>query len=488
MNAIHEIEESRDADAIHCNPRPRVRWRRLLLASTAALSMGVQDVAWATCSDGTTFPQNGYVLGSSNIPPGANPNWSGGTFTGTVGSLFVPDNSTNEFNDPTQPLTGGGHNWVFDQGSTLCKETDIGGAGAVSTSWSIPPNTPTKCVVLPIIKGGRVTNLGDIPGQGDVITPTCDPTKLSTTGPNPANTSFNQLGCAISRGAPTTSQTATSWLFVAGIKGGLFSVRLDNVIGPVKGGDAGKTSGIIDYYSAIPEGQKLTNASVSPDGQFAIATSNKRAQPIYACLNPLGDAGLPSQPINPNFFVPPAGTVQCMSVGNNNLQTDLVTEFGPDLQPYFGGQRVVNSFDAQPGGTSRAAWPNCIWQNNGSISIADAFNFKRANGCGNAASNFGFTSALVTQPSGLIRHTAKNGDLYMYSGPVGGTMVQFKLRVDPISGLTSYNFRTYVTGLSLNTGLGVADDLQSVMIYTDPSAIGLSGQEVIVKLPICEDM
>ena len=33
----------------------RLHWRRALLATTAALSLG-QNAAWATCLDGTTFP------------------------------------------------------------------------------------------------------------------------------------------------------------------------------------------------------------------------------------------------------------------------------------------------------------------------------------------------------------------------------------------------------------------------------------------------
>jgi hypothetical protein len=39
----------------------------------------------------------------------------------------------------------------------------------------------------------------------------------------------------------------------------------------------------------------------------------------------------------------------------------------------------------------------------------------------------------------------------------------------------------------LITGLGVADDLGSLMVYTDPSAVGTLGQEVIAKMPLCED-
>jgi hypothetical protein len=484
MNETHAMT----LDTLSESRRPPARWRNVLLASTAALCMGVQDAAWAVCPDGVTVvPQSGFVMGS--LPPGANPNWSPNVFTATAGSVFIPDNSVNENNDLSQPLTGGGHTWAFDQGSTLCKQTDIGPGGAIATGWSIPPNTATKCVVLPIIKNGRVTNLGDIPGQGDVITPTCNPALLSTVGaPNPANTFFNQLGCSISHGVANNSHTATSWMFVAGIKGGLFSVRLDNVSQQKVGGEAGKAAGIIDYFYAITEGSKLTNASVSPDGQFAIVTSIRRAQPVWACLNPLGDPGDLTKPINPNFFVPPASTEKCMVIGNNNLAVDLATEFGPDLQPYFGGQRIVNSFDSQPGGISNAAWPNCIWKNNGSTSLADAFAHNRQGGCGNALSNFGFASALVTQPAALIRHTAPNGDLYMYTGPLGGTIDQFKLTIDPNSGLTNYAFRTYVTGTSLNTGLGIAEDQKSLMVYTDPSAVGLAGQDVIVKLPLCEDM
>jgi hypothetical protein len=76
----------------------------------------------------------------------------------------------------------------------------------------------------------------------------------------------------------------------------------------------------------------------------------------------------------------------------------------------------------------------------------------------------------------------------MYTGPLGGTVAQFKLTVDPISGLTQYAFRTILTGISLTTGLGVADDLQSLMVYTDPSTVGLAGQGVVTKIPLCEDM
>ncbi len=464
-----------------------------LAAAAAAAIVGLAPgLAAAVCADGSTLPAGGYVVGSPQLPTASN--WSPGIFTGTAGSIFVPDTSVNEHNNPAEPLTNGGHDWVFDQGSTLCKEFFTGPANAQPTGWAIPPNTPTDCVVLPVIKGGVVQNLGDIPYQGETVTPTCNPALLGTT----ANTYFNQLGCSISHGAATDAAHATTYLFVAGIKGGLFSIPLNNVRTPVVGGTAGKTVGPQNYYSAIPEGQKLTNAAVSPDGQFAMVTSIRRAQYVYACLNPLGDPGQRDPvtglfpPINPNFFVPPASTVKCMQIGNNNLAVDLTTAFGPDNQPYFGGQRIVNSFDSVPGSSALnpvpTAWPNCIWQNNGSLSLADAFAHNRTNGCGNAQPNFGFGSALVTQPQALISHVAPNGDMYMYTGPLGGTIVQFKLTVDPISGFTNYAFRTYLTGISLNTGLGTEDGLKSLMVFSDPSALGLAGQEVITKLPLCEDM
>jgi hypothetical protein len=120
--------------------------------------------------------------------------------------------------------------------------------------------------------------------------------------------------------------------------------------------------------------------------------------------------------------------------------------------------------------------------------LTTVFNGHSANHCGPAQSNFGFRSALVTQPSALISHVGTGGGIYMYTGPLGGTVNQFKLTVDPFSGLTNYQFRTYLTGISLNSGLGVAEDLKSLMVFTDPSAVGAAGHGVVTKLPLCEDM
>jgi hypothetical protein len=457
------------------------KYLRQITALAVASTFLNQNFAWALCSDGTKFPAGGYVIGQAPVQD-AN-NFSPFTFTGAAGSLFIPDNSTCEHNDcAKEPLTGGGHNWVFDQGSTLCKVTDTGPPGRVATAWSIPANNGTDCVILPVIRAGRFTNLGDLPYQGDAVTPTCDPSLLA---PNPANTYFNQLGCSISHGVATTAQDATTFLFVAGLKGGLFNIPLENLGPVVVGGNAGKGVSGLNYYSDIPEGRKLTNAAISKDGQVVIATSSRRLQPIFACLNPLGDPGDPSHPINPNFFVPPASKVNCMVIGNNGLVVDLTTAFGPDNQPYFGGQRVVQTFNSRPGSSARnpapTAWPRCIAP--AGLTIAQAFAGHNSGHCGSAQPNGAFTAALITQPQAIISH----GN-YIYAGPLGGTLVQFKVSVDPISGFSEYAFRTYVTGLSIVTGLGVAEDLESLIVMGDPTALGLAAQERMTKLPLCEDM
>ena len=192
--------------------RSRLHWRRALLATTAALSLG-QNAAWATCLDGSSFPPGGYQIGVAPVAVAAN--WSPNVFTATEGSYFIPDSSTND--QVTGAPTGGGHNWAFDQGSTLCKDGDAGSATG-TTGWILPPNTSTDCVVLPVIKNGRVTNLGDIPFQGSVVTPVCDPTKLSTAlGSNPLNTYANQLGCSIAAfnngGVPVSNTAAKATSF-----------------------------------------------------------------------------------------------------------------------------------------------------------------------------------------------------------------------------------------------------------------------------------
>jgi hypothetical protein len=496
------------------NTQRRLHWRRALLATTAALSLG-QNAAWAVCLDGSTFPPGGYQIGVAPVAVAAN--WSPNVFTATEGSYFIPDISTND--QTTGAPTGGGHNWAFDQGSTLCKDGDAGSA-AGTTGWILPPNTSQDCIVLPIIKNAKVTNLGDVPFQGSVVTPVCDVTKLSgfalsptvtTPSPNPANTYANQLGCSIAAfnnggvAVTTDAAHATSFMFVAGIKGGLFNYQLTN------NGPIGKTVGAFSYYRDIPEGLKLMSGQVSADGQYVFAVSNRRSsQQIWACIDPLGNPGDPAKPLNPGFFVPDASTVFCGGIGNSGLATNLATHFGPDNQPYFGGQRVINTFLNTPGGAQGGTWPQCIHFGGGAPNVSgfalhdailadlssstyqhpgpNGFQVANtANKCGTATANAGFTSALITQPSSIVSHVAADGTGYMYTGPLGGLVIQAHLGTDFV-GRTTYKTRTYLSGISLSTGLGVADDLKSLMVMTDPSAIGLAGQEAITKTPLCEDM
>src|SRR5215831_15424312 len=264
---------------------------RRVAAIVTAFTFLCQNFAWAVCADGSTFPPGGFTIGSPAVV-----NWSAGTFTGTGGSIFVPDNSVFEHNSPGEPVTEGGHNWAFDQGATLCKAIDIGPAGGTPTGWTLPPFNLADCIILPTPGPGAP----DIPYQGEAITPSCNPALLSQPGaPNPANTRFNQLGCAISHGVATTPNAATTFVFVPVTspntslipQNGLVVVQLANVANPSIGGDAGKIVGPFDVYSDIPAGQKLTGAAVSPDGMFAIATSSRRVQSVFACLNPLGDPG-----------------------------------------------------------------------------------------------------------------------------------------------------------------------------------------------------
>jgi len=466
---------------------------RRTVALVATITLLGQNFASATCSNGQSLPAGGFVVGRDAVVANAS-NWSPGVFTGPTESIFIPDNSVFEHNNPAEPLTGGGHNWVFDQGFGLCKAIDTGPPGGTPTGWQISQD----CIVLPVVISNIITEPKDIPYQGQAITPTCNPALLSQPGaPNPTNTRLNQLGCAISHGVATTPQSAATFLFVAGSHLGLFGVPLVNVPNPVSGGDAGKTvdpsfSFVAGLYSDIPAGKNLTNAAVSPDGMFALATSIRRSQPVYACLNPLGDPGDPGQPIDPNFAIPSASQVKCMVIGNNGLQVDLTTAFGPDNQPYFGGQRTVTTFNADPGGSSPSAWPQCTFNfafpPNSTLSFMDklktVFNAHSQGHCGTAVPNVGFSGLPGIQPGALISHGS-----YMYSGGTAQPAVQFKVTVDPVTGLSQYARRTYDSGGSgFTTGLGVADDLNSFVAFTDPSGLGLAGQEVIYKMPLCEDM
>ncbi|HSV21994.1 MAG TPA: hypothetical protein VLJ17_03090, partial [Xanthobacteraceae bacterium] len=81
------------------NTRHPGKHLRQMTALAIASTFLTQNFAWAVCSDGLSFPpgQQGYV--NTLLPPSL-ANMSPNIFTGTAGSVFVPDNSTFEGNNP----------------------------------------------------------------------------------------------------------------------------------------------------------------------------------------------------------------------------------------------------------------------------------------------------------------------------------------------------------------------------------------------------
>ena len=204
---------------------------------------------------------------------------------------------------------------------------------------------------------------------------------------------------------------------------------------------------------------------------FAMATSIRRAQAVYACLNPLGDPGDPSQPINPNFFVPPASDGEVHAVGNNALADDLTTAFGPDNQPYFGGQRMVNSFGSPPGSTCQYGVA-AVHLEEQRLDVAGrclrAQSLERLRQCRAEL-------RLRVGPGHPAQRTIVRHGQYLYTGPLGGTIMQFKVTVDPVSGQTTYLSRTIFPAPARPPVLGVADDLKSLMVF-DRSVRGRPGR------------
>ena len=504
-------DTSTAAAATRPNAHPRwARRIRQVAATTTALTFVLQSFAWAACNDGTPFPAGGFTEATAT-------NWSPFTFTGTLGSAWVPDVSVNEHNNPLEPLTSGGHDWVFDQGSATCKETDVGGASGPPTVWSIPPVNLTDCVLLPVFKnvGGALVaqNFGDLPQRGATLTPTCDPTKLSGltqfdalgnpipgTGPNRANTYLNQLGCALvlmSTGQlqANTPETATTYLFTAGIKSGVFALPLTNFPVAIPGQEAGKVSGDgMIFYADLNGAQRFDSAVITPDGRYLLAGSSRTNDAVFACRNPLGDPGDPSQPLPSlqNFSISADTSfnnktgVQCMQIGQGGDGRVKGLAVGADGQPYIGGLNIMSNF---------TNFPACIAANFGgapagsTIDTAIAFAFKAnsQNHCGTATPN----KTLNTAPDGVTPIKVETQALvshgnYLYHGVKGGQIYQ--AYVDATAGVTS---QRVFAGVSGPTGIGFSEDngtaSASIMIYDDPTGLSLAAQERIYKLPICED-
>jgi hypothetical protein len=558
-------------------------------------------------------------------------------FTATAGSVFVPDNSSFENNDPTNvgtvALNGtgiqglpavavGGHNWEFDQGSTTCKATSgtfgnpptpVAAPGQAPSGWAIPPNTTTDCFVLPVAKfqtvtivtntaTGQVThststgsncqgtpgiftnagtlvtqivcsvtfsNFGVVPLTNQAIVTTCDPTLLPTQAltPVPGNTLLNQLGCSISQldlGVITArDQTiAPAYMATASIHGGLFIQRLD-VTPNFAIGDSGRTISNLIYMAdgvGIPNGTKLTNAMISPDGHFVIGTSIRRDPLVYTCNMPLGSPGrIDSPPVGLAQFAlstDVVSSVKCMNnLGTSGLSVTLSSVWGVDGQPYLGGQRTITTPGTTGGNPGNVllstAWPQCIVAGKGEpftlpaaypnpklealeasilpagtsqavidqtlynnvalldTSIQDVFNNHKGGGC-NWGPNSGFSASPVVQPQTMATYVASNGNMYMFTAGVGQPVVQTRMTQDATNS-THYNTRTYFSGENgTTTGVGVAPDMNfttvgsvntlgaptpalgatgagSLIVMVDPTGLGLASQEVMTRLPLCED-
>jgi hypothetical protein len=617
------------------------RIRRVAAVAVASTFL-TQNFALAICSDGTTFPagNQGFVYTTINNVAPSLANMSPNIWTATAGSVFIPDNTTFENNDPnnvsTVALNGsglvglpvaavGGHNWNFDQGSTTCKTTSTvttnaidathptGGAtppviaGQAPTGWNQPPNTTTDCFVLPVAKIQQITittnlstgqvghsssvgstcnipvvngvqtnpfetivggiqtditcavtfsNFGVVPVSSQALVATCVSANLSTAlAPNPANTRLNQLGCSISQvdtGLITDrDQTvAPAYMATASIMGGLFIERLEN--GPAGlPGDAGRTTADLIFMAdtvGIPLGSKLTNAIISPDGHYVAATSIRRDPRVFGCNMPLGDPGrIDLPPVDIITFATSQDTivgVKCMSqLGTSGLSVTLSNVWGPDNQPYLGGQRTITT----PGGVSNnpgsviapSAWPQCLALGKGETftlpaiypgpmattlglttpaqtydrvaqldaAIADVFKNHKQGGCQWGPSS-GLSAAPVVQPQTIAGYQASNGNMYLFSAGVGQPITQTRVTQNAV-GASQYKTRTFFSqGVGIVTGIGVAPDMNfagpgqvdtkglvpvgptnsgSLIVMNDSSGLGLAAQEVMSRLPLCED-
>ena len=511
------------------------RIRRVAAVAVASTFL-TQNFAWAVCSDGTTFPagNQGFVFSTLNAAAPHLANMSPDMFTATAGSVFIPDNSSFENNDLTNVSTVakngsgiaglpvaavGGHNWVFDQGSTTCKATSTTYfdfppiapiAGQAPAGWSIPQNTTTDCFVLPIprlVSNQLVfTGFGVVPLTSQVIIPTCDPTALATAPltPNPRNTRLNQLGCSLSQldngFFKAQDQTvAPAYLATASVQGGLFLQRLDNTPNNVVG-DSGRVITQLIVFAdtaGIPLTTPLTNAMVSPDGHYIAATSIRRDVHLYGCNMPLGDPGrIDSPPISAQQFALSQNTitsVKCMNqIGLTGLQVTVSNVWGVDNQPYLGGLRTTNptstavttagTTGGNPGSWfSPSAWPQCIAFGKGETftlpavypsqsaqfgnynavaaldaAIADVFAKHKNGGC-----QFGPNAGFSSSGQSLATYAASNGNMYMFAaGGTGQSVAQARLTIDA-TGATNYNTRNYFSNGTLGTitGVGVAPDM-----------------------------
>jgi hypothetical protein len=511
------------------------RIRRVAAVAVASTFL-TQNFAWAVCSDGTTFPagNQGFVYSTLNTVAPSLANMSPFTFTSPAGSVFIPDNSSFEHNDPTNVSTVakngsgiaglpvaavGGHNWEFDQGTTTCKATSQGSGnpplppipGQAPAGWGIPPNTTTDCFVLPIVRllNGQIifTGFGVVPLTSQAIVTTCDPTALPTAPltPNPRNTRLNQLGCSISQVDTGTftardQTTAPAYIATASIKGGIFMQRLDNTPNNVVGDSGRVISQLIVFAdtAGIPLTTPLTNAMVSPDGHYVAATSVRRDNHLYGCNMPLGDPGrIDSPPVSAQQFALSTNTitgVKCMNqIGLAASQVTLTSIWGVDNQPYLGGLTAGTDW------FSPSAWPQCIVQGKGETFTLPAVyppetspsadrqsaQFGNYNAVAaldaaiadvfakhkNGSCQFAANAGFPSSAGSLATYVASNGNMYMFAGGTSQSVVQVRLTFDATGG-THYNTRPYFSGPNgFTTGVGVAPDMN----FTTQGSVNTAG-------------
>jgi hypothetical protein len=282
---------------------------------------------------------------------------------------------------------------------------------------------------------------------------------------------------------------------------------------------------------------------VSPDGHYVMATSIRRDPHVYGCNMPLGNPGrIDSPPVDLATFAISTDTlnsVKCMGqIATTGLQVTLSNVWGSDNQPYLGGQRTITTAGTTGGNPGSwflpNAFPQCIAQGKGETftlpavyptqsaqfgnynavaqldaAIADVFANHKNGGC-IFGPNSGFAASPVVQPQSLATYQASNGNMYMFTAGIGQPVIQTRLTFDAV-GATHYTTRTYFSnGNGLITGVGVAPDMNfttagsfttagaptpavgatgsgSLIAMTDPSGLGLAAQEVMSRLPLCED-
>src|SRR3984957_15632018 len=124
--------------------------------------------------------------------------------------------------------------------------------------------------------------------------------------------------------------------------------------------------------------------------------------------------------------------------------------------------------------------------------------------------NAGFSANPVIQPQTMAGYTASNGNKYMFTAGVGQPTVQTRI-TQTTDGTSHYSIRTYFSGGNgITTGVGVVPDMSftgtgtvdtaghptpnplatgsgSLIVMTDSSGLGLAGQGIMSRLPLCED-